>query len=94
MNSAQHQANMMGEGMFPDDYTLSERKPDLPVENEQTYLGDGLYASFDGFQLILRAPRGPGGDHVVALEPALYQALNAWVDRYPRLKRHLKGERT
>jgi hypothetical protein len=36
-------------------------------ENE-VYLGDGLYASFDGYTLVLRAPR-EGGDHWVALEP-------------------------
>ncbi len=38
------------------------------------YLGDGLYASFDGYQIVLRAPR-IDGDHWVALEPAVYRAL-------------------
>ena len=28
-------------------------------EDRETYLGDGLYASFDGWQVKLRAPR-PG----------------------------------
>ncbi len=32
------------------------------------YLGDGLYAAFDGFQFKLRAPRETG-DHEVFLEP-------------------------
>jgi len=36
----------------------------------ETYLGDGLYASFDGEHFILRAPRD-GGDHWVALEPSV-----------------------
>lgn len=40
----------------------------------ETYLGDGLYVSFDGFGLTLRAPR-EGGDHTVYLEPQVYQAL-------------------
>ena len=35
----------------------------------ETYLGDGLYASFDGWQIKLRAPRD-GGDHEVFLEDA------------------------
>jgi hypothetical protein len=48
------------------------------MENE-TYLGDGLYASFDGFQIILRAPR-EHGDHYVALEPTVYAALCKFVD--------------
>jgi len=34
----------------------------------EIYLGDGLYASYDGFALWLRAPR-ERDDHVVALEP-------------------------
>lgn len=40
----------------------------------ETYLGDGLYASFDGCAIWLRAPRETG-DHVVALEPAVFDAL-------------------
>ena len=36
----------------------------------ETYLGDGLYASFDGWQIKLRAPR-EGGDHEVFLEDGL-----------------------
>ena len=35
--------------------------------DKETYLGDGLYASFDGWQFCLRAPR-ESGDHVVYLD--------------------------
>lgn len=31
-------------------------------ESGEVYLGDGLYASHDGYQIKLRAPR-EGGDH-------------------------------
>jgi hypothetical protein len=42
----------------------------------ETYIGDGLYASYDGFALWLRAPR-EHGDHEVALEPdVLHNFLN------------------
>jgi hypothetical protein len=41
---------------------------------EEVYLGDGLYASFDGFQITLRAPRWEG-DHFVALEPNVFEAF-------------------
>jgi hypothetical protein len=41
---------------------------------KETYLGDGLYASFDGFTVILRAPRNRG-DHWVGLEPQVWNAL-------------------
>jgi hypothetical protein len=40
----------------------------------ETYLGDGLYASFDGWQIILRAPR-EDGDHWVGLEPEVFNEL-------------------
>ena len=46
------------------------------MDNE-TYLGDGLYASFDGYQIKLRAPR-LDGDHWVALEPSTWNALMAF----------------
>lgn len=42
--------------------------------NEETYLGDGLYVSFDGFMVKLRAPRSDG-DHEVYLEPSVLQAF-------------------
>jgi len=53
-----------------------------PPEPE-TYIGDGLYASFDGYQFILRAPR-PGGDHFVALEPGVLAEFNNYVRRVTR----------
>ena len=46
----------------------------------ETYLGDGLYVSFDGYSIWLRAPR-EGGDHEVALEPPVFQALLDFVDK-------------
>jgi hypothetical protein len=41
---------------------------------EETYIGDGVYASFDGWQIKLRAPR-EADDHVIYLEPQLYREL-------------------
>lgn len=52
---------------------------------KETYLGDGLYASFDGFAIWLRAPRETG-DHVVALEPQVYRELVNFVDRMKKEK--------
>lgn len=40
----------------------------------EKYLGDGLYASFNGGMIKLRAPR-LDGDHEVFLEPEVYAAL-------------------
>lgn len=45
------------------------------MPDNETYLGDGLYASFDGFIFTLRAPR-EDGDHWVGLEPAVLRAFD------------------
>ena len=42
---------------------------------KETYLGDGLYASYDGSMFILRAPR-EDGDHWVGLEPDVMLAFD------------------
>jgi hypothetical protein len=44
------------------------------IEGDETYLGDGLYASFDGYQIWLRAPRA-GVDHLVAIDASVWEAL-------------------
>lgn len=59
--------------------TSSEPTVDVGVRPpmEAEYLGDGLYASFDGFHIWLHV-----GDHrkpgVAALQPAVYAALRQY----------------
>lgn len=60
---------------------------DLPELNKETYLGDGLYVSFDGMYIKLRAPRDDG-DHWVGLERDVYHKLMRWVADYPVLWEH------
>lgn len=48
------------------------------LSGSETYLGDGLYASFDGFQAKLRAP-DLMGDREVFLEPPVLAKFLAWV---------------
>ena len=48
------------------------------MTDKETYLGDGLYASWDGYQFVLRAPR-QDGDHWVALEPRVMMAFQEFV---------------
>lgn len=54
----------------------------------EEYLGDGLYASFDGYMVTLRAPR-ENGDHYVCLEPevlvAFMRHVNDWLKK-PEVK--------
>jgi hypothetical protein len=45
------------------------------MKNE-TYLGDAVYASFDGYQIWLRT--GDGGNQRIALEPEVLRALDAY----------------
>lgn len=67
---------------------------DLPALNEETYLGDGLYVSFDGYCIRLRAPRPHPTDndavldHWVGLDPTVYRALLVWVAQYNVLWEH------
>jgi hypothetical protein len=50
-------------------------------EDRETYLGDGLFVSLDRFGTVwLRAPRD-GGDHLVAMEPAVLAEFEAWLRR-------------
>jgi hypothetical protein len=43
---------------------------------EEVYLGDAVYASFDGYQIRLRT--GDGGNQVIYLEPDTYNSLIAF----------------
>jgi hypothetical protein len=52
------------------------------MSERETYLGDGLFASFDGYQVRLRAPR-ENGDHEVFLDALTFQALLQFLDAIP-----------
>ena len=49
------------------------------MEREE-YIGDGCYASFDGWHFILRAPR-EDGDHFIYLEPKVLSAFIEYTTR-------------
>lgn len=55
-----------------------------PVDQHDSYLGDGVYASFDGFQIWLAVNRPDNKQ--VALEPQVLQALIAYAARMHSLK--------
>jgi hypothetical protein len=50
------------------------------TEGKETYLSDGVYASWDGYQIKLRAPR-ENGDHVVYLDSHVRIALAEFIER-------------
>jgi hypothetical protein len=53
------------------------------MQRNEIYLGDGLYASFDGYQVRLRAPRADG-DHEVYLDQSTLQAFVEFLDALPK----------
>ena len=52
-------------------------------EHPETYLGDGLFVSFDGYSVVLRVPR-EHGDHVVVLEPEVLMAFCVYLEDLER----------
>lgn len=44
------------------------------TDKKQAYLGDGVYASFDGYHIWLTTQRALREDRI-ALEPEVYQSL-------------------
>jgi hypothetical protein len=52
------------------------------MSQREEYLGDGLYVSFDGWQVKLRAPR-EGGDHEVYLDQSTLKAFLQFLDALP-----------
>lgn len=56
-----------------------------PPRRDESYIGDGVYVSHDGYHIWLRTERQEGW-HEIALEPPVYEALLTYVNR-------LKGAR-
>lgn len=46
------------------------------------YLGDSVYAEFDGYQIILTTRNGLGGpSNTIALEPSVLECLDMYRER-------------
>lgn len=56
------------------------------MNEEKTYLGDGVYVSFDGYQLWLTTEDGIPQTNRIALEPEVYEALVKYVKRLEVVK--------
>lgn len=46
---------------------------------QEVYLGDAVYASFDGYQIRLRC-EAPAHPNVIYIEPGVFDALLKFVD--------------
>jgi len=47
----------------------------------ETYLGDAVYARFDGYHIWIYTSNGVHNSEPIALEPSVLQALNDFYDR-------------
>ena len=45
------------------------------------YLGDSVYAEYDGYHVILTTENGMGASNTIAIDPTVYQALIQFVKR-------------
>ncbi len=52
----------------------------------QTYLGDGVYARFDGYHVWIWTSDGYNKSVEIALEPAVIAEINAFADKCRRGK--------
>jgi hypothetical protein len=67
---------------------MSEEKPKFQMEDR--YLGDGVYASFDGYHIWLAANHH--SNKVVALEPQVIASLYRYhQDLHERLREWIQG---
>lgn len=46
----------------------------MAERQQESYIGDGVYTSFDGEYIVLRTPR-ENSDHVIYLDAGVYRAL-------------------
>jgi hypothetical protein len=63
----------------------------MALSTEETYLGDSVYVSFDGWQYCLRVPRD-GGDYVVYLDLYVFEALLDYHNRTLEFLRKAEGK--
>jgi len=45
------------------------------------YLGDSVYANFDGYHIVLTTNNGLGASNTIALDPDVYNALLQFKER-------------
>lgn len=49
------------------------------------YIGDSVYADFDGYAFVLTTENGMGPSNTIVLEPRIMEALKEYVKRISRL---------
>lgn len=60
----------------------------------KTYLGDSVYAEFDGCGIVLTTENGMGPSNTIVLEPEVLRALNEFVERIKQQSPQHDNQRT
>lgn len=53
----------------------------ISIDRDKTYLGDGLFAEYDGWQIKLYASDGIQETNTVYLEPQVLRAFEAYISK-------------
>jgi len=53
----------------------------MAEKNFKDYLGDSVYADFDGYAIVLTTENGCGPSNTISLEPAVLDALKNYEAR-------------
>jgi hypothetical protein len=48
---------------------------------EKTYLGDSVYAEFDGYNIVLTTEDGDDPSNIIYMEPEVVTSLLRYIDR-------------
>lgn len=59
--------------------------------NEKIYLGDGLYANFDGYQIVLSAENGIYAHDTVYLDPFVLAKFLKYIEELKGRHERIKG---
>lgn len=60
--------------------------------NYREYLGDGLYADFDGYQILLAANNGITDTDVVYLEPEVLKKFFTYIELIEQIKKQHRAK--
>ena len=63
----------------------------MPKEFEQVYIGDGVYARWDGMAVLLSTERD-NGTHYIYLEPQHVENIRKLMESEPRLAARHTGQ--
>jgi hypothetical protein len=56
------------------------------MDEREVYLGDGAYAEFDGYAIVVTARNGVETTDTITLEPEVFAALLRFAKRFYKLK--------